>query len=297
MSRTYGLLSDIHANDVALQIALEQLDQQGVDEIICAGDIVGYGGSPNETISLLKKYKVQAVLGNHDFYFLSMIFQENLSDFFVLIPELLEAASKMKFREIASVMLRYQKTITSESSIEWLSKLPVSHLSTEDDIYTIHGAPPVLPDHEKFIEPKNYFYALNKYLFPWEQKDLSLSCHVQPSQTLIVGHSHMQFAHQSKSLYEPPTKTAHPCLMKYNLFPIRKTFEKDHPLLINPGSVGQSRDEIEAPGYATIKFIGKRKRIVTWQRFRYEIDEFIDKMKSKNAPPEIFDKKFWNMLA
>ena len=127
-------------------------------------------------------------------------------------------------------------------------------------------------------------------------QNLSLSCDYQPTETLVVGHTHMQFAHQSRTALEPPIKTAHPCLMKYELFPIRKTFDKSYPLLINPGSAGQSRDEIEAPGYATIKFQGKRKRVVTWHRFKYDFDEFLNKMKSKGAPPEIFNKDFWKVF-
>ena len=83
--------------------------------------------------------------------------------------------------------------------------------------------------------------------------------------------------------------------MKYELFPIRKTFEKSYPLLINPGSVGQSRDEVDAPGFATLKFQGSRKRIVTWFRFKYDYEEFEEKMKSKNVPPEILDREFWHI--
>lgn len=297
MSQTYGLLSDIHANDVALQVALEQLDQQGVDDIICAGDIMGYGGCPNETISLLKKKKIKAVLGNYDFYFLTMLLREKQNNQFVLLPELMELALKMKFREIGLQMLAYQQTIISKTNIQWLSKLPVSLTTTEKNIYCVHGAPPVLPDHVKFIQPKDYLYAINKYLFPWEQENLSLSCHVQPTNTMVIGHTHMQFAHQSRHIAEQPIKTAHPCLMKYGLFPIRKTFEKSYPLLINPGSIGQSRDEIEAPGYATIKFQGKNKRIVTWYRYMYDFNEFTTKMRSKNAPQEIFDREFWNLAS
>ncbi len=296
MSQTYGLLADIHANDVALRIALEQLDQNGIDEIICAGDIVGYGGCPNETISLLKKYKVQAVLGNHDFYFLTMLLLERKFTSFIFVPELLELATTMKFRDIGTLMLSYQKSIITESNVKWLSRLPISLITTERNICSVHGAPPILSDHKKHLKPANYFYALNKYLFPWEQQNLSLSCTSQPTETLVVGHTHMQFAHQSRSVVEQPIKTAHPCLMKYELFPIRKTFTRSYPLLINPGSIGQSRDEIEAPGYATIKFIGKQKRIVTWHRFKYDIEEFFNKMKRKNAPIEIFDKEFWNVL-
>lgn len=295
MSRTVGLISDVHSNNVALQIALEQLEQLGLDEILCAGDIVGYGGCPNETISLLKKKKVTCILGNHDFYILAVFHSEHRVVDYNFLPDLLELPAQMKFREIAMVMFDHTKKTMNKSSLHWLSKLPVSYASNENNIFAIHGAPPTKTNHRIIIQPEDYMYAINKYLFPWDQESLSLSCFVQPKETMVIGHSHMQFAHQSRNIHEPPFKAAHPCLMKYELFPIRKTFEKNYPLLINPGSTGQSRDEIEAPGYAIIKFQGSKKRIVTWYRFKYDFDEFVNKMKSKNAPPEAFDRSFWRI--
>ncbi len=296
MSKTYGLIADVHANDVSLKIALDQLENLGVDQIICAGDVVGYGGCPNETISLLQKYKVQCILGNHDFYFLALLIKEKLSDQYILVPDFIDQSLTMKFREIAKIMFEFQKVIISKESIAWLSTLPISLFSEDNKIFSIHGAPPANSKNSKFIDLADYPYALNKYLFPWDQNALSLSCYFQPADTMIVGHSHMQFAHQSKAPALPPEKTAHPCLMKYELFPIRKTFEKSYPILINPGSTGQSRDEIDAPGFATIKFQGSKKRIVTWYRFKYDYSEFEGKMKSKDAPPEIFDREFWHII-
>jgi predicted phosphodiesterase len=225
---------------------------------------------------------------------LTVLVEEKLFDQFIFLPEFLNQASDMKFREIASIMFEYQKKIISKSNVKWLSTLPVSLNTAENRLFSVHGAPPIDSRPGKFIETKDYVYALNKYLFPWDQKSLSLSCQVQPLETMVIGHTHMQFAHQSRSPLEPPIKSAHPCLMNYDLFPIRKTFTESYPLLINPGSIGQSRDEIEAPGYATVKFQGK-KRIVTWFRYKYDFEAFVNKMKSKNAPEEIFNKEFWHI--
>jgi len=59
-----GLIADIHSNAVALAAVLKNMGD--VDTIICAGDIVGYGPYPNETIELLKQYNVKCVMGDHD---------------------------------------------------------------------------------------------------------------------------------------------------------------------------------------------------------------------------------------
>jgi predicted phosphodiesterase len=59
------ILSDIHGNLEALQAVLEDIRSQGVDEIICLGDVVGYGPNPGECVDLAINFKL-TVLGNHD---------------------------------------------------------------------------------------------------------------------------------------------------------------------------------------------------------------------------------------
>ena len=59
-----GLISDVHANVIALQAVLEEL--KDVEVILCAGDIVGYNPFPNETVELLIKHRVKCVRGNYD---------------------------------------------------------------------------------------------------------------------------------------------------------------------------------------------------------------------------------------
>ena len=62
----YAIISDIHSNLEALTKALEIIDDKNVDEIICLGDVVGYGANPNECVDIVKKRCSTVVLGNHD---------------------------------------------------------------------------------------------------------------------------------------------------------------------------------------------------------------------------------------
>jgi len=62
----YGIFSDIHANLPALEAVLQSMDSRKVDRLICLGDIVGYGPSPNECVALVKKNSDVCLLGNHD---------------------------------------------------------------------------------------------------------------------------------------------------------------------------------------------------------------------------------------
>ncbi|HUH99830.1 MAG TPA: metallophosphoesterase family protein [Nitrososphaerales archaeon] len=65
-----SFVSDIHSNLEALQAVLADIDNKVEDEvetkIFCLGDIVGYGASPNEVITLLNDNRVTCISGNHD---------------------------------------------------------------------------------------------------------------------------------------------------------------------------------------------------------------------------------------
>lgn len=61
-----GLISDVHANVIALEAVLRALETRGVDAIYCLGDLVGYGPAPNETIDLIRSEGIECTLGASD---------------------------------------------------------------------------------------------------------------------------------------------------------------------------------------------------------------------------------------
>jgi putative phosphoesterase len=61
-----GLISDIHGDPVALELAWSHLTLMGADSIICVGDLVGYGPFPDRVVTFLQERQVPAVRGNHD---------------------------------------------------------------------------------------------------------------------------------------------------------------------------------------------------------------------------------------
>jgi len=60
-----AIISDIHSNLESLQAVLADIQSQSVDEVICLGDIVGYGPNPSQCIDTVMQCKV-CLLGNHD---------------------------------------------------------------------------------------------------------------------------------------------------------------------------------------------------------------------------------------
>ena len=66
-----GLISDIHATVKPLQEALAIFDREGVDRILCAGDIAGYGTELSQTMEVLRGAGVTSIVGNHDVWWLN----------------------------------------------------------------------------------------------------------------------------------------------------------------------------------------------------------------------------------
>lgn len=61
-----AIISDIHGNYVALEAVLSAIRQEGVDDIICLGDIATIGPEPQRVMRALAEMQMRCVLGNHD---------------------------------------------------------------------------------------------------------------------------------------------------------------------------------------------------------------------------------------
>jgi len=61
-----AIISDIHGNLDALKAVLEDIERLKIKEIICLGDVVGYGPEPRECLTLLKDRVKFTILGNHE---------------------------------------------------------------------------------------------------------------------------------------------------------------------------------------------------------------------------------------
>jgi diadenosine tetraphosphatase ApaH/serine/threonine PP2A family protein phosphatase len=61
-----AFISDLHSNREALDAAFQDLDGQGVDSVVCLGDIIGYGADPKHVVRLTMERCAVALQGNHD---------------------------------------------------------------------------------------------------------------------------------------------------------------------------------------------------------------------------------------
>lgn len=61
-----AIISDIHANLEALEVVLADIATRGIRDVVCLGDIVGYGPNPRECLELVAATARFSLLGNHE---------------------------------------------------------------------------------------------------------------------------------------------------------------------------------------------------------------------------------------
>jgi len=61
-----AVIADVHSNLQALEAVLADIKSSGTEQILCAGDIIGYGANPNECCDLVRGATRLAVFGNHE---------------------------------------------------------------------------------------------------------------------------------------------------------------------------------------------------------------------------------------
>lgn len=113
-----AVLSDIHSNAQALGAVLESIG--GVDQVWVLGDIVGYGGAPDEVVARLAAVGALAVQGNHDAAVLGRI-------------------STRTFNDLAREAVDWTARTVSPATRAWLGALPDRRV--EGDATLVHGSP------------------------------------------------------------------------------------------------------------------------------------------------------------
>ncbi len=198
-----AIISDIHGNLEALRAVLEDIRNQGITEIFCMGDIIGYGPNPCECLDLVMEKTQVCLLGNHD--------QGALFD-----PEGFNSgAERAIFWTRAQLENGTGDRDATDARWDFLGALPRVH--RDGDWLYVHGS------------PRN---PVNEYVFPediYNQKKMdklfgliTLGC--------FQGHTHVPGVFTESRNFLAPEET------KY-VYAVT-----DQKFMINVGSVGQPRD-------------------------------------------------------
>jgi predicted phosphodiesterase len=164
-----GIFSDTHSNLEALRAVLGRLDEERVDKLVCLGDSVGYGASPNETCDLIRSRCAFTILGNHD----------------------AAVAGRMDYSyyyDAARNALDLHAAILSTENLAWLKSLPYE--VREGHISYCHGSPLNIEEFE--------------YVFAPEQAARCIPEFDHLADVTFIGHSHLckAFALTRDDVYE-----------------------------------------------------------------------------------------------
>ncbi len=137
----YFLISDLHGNWEALEATIA--DAHGLyEQIICCGDLVGYGPDPNRVIGWARTHLETVIRGNHDRACCGL---EDLE----------------WFNPVAQAATRWTMGQLSEDNLEWLRSLPQGPVVL-DGFALAHGSP---LDEDEYIasldDAANVFEYLN----------------------------------------------------------------------------------------------------------------------------------------
>jgi diadenosine tetraphosphatase ApaH/serine/threonine PP2A family protein phosphatase len=149
-----AVISDIHGNLEALDAVLEDAKSANVRELICLGDIVGYGADPNGCMERVSAAAKACVLGNHDAAARDLSQAEN-------------------FNEIAREAIRWTQEQLTAENLERLNVLPFEFIQGEARY--VHASPD---------NPSAWHYILTEQ----EAWNAFEAC---PEPLCFVGHSHV----------------------------------------------------------------------------------------------------------
>jgi putative phosphoesterase len=131
VSKRAAVVTDIHGNVPALEAALHRIDELGVDDVYCGGDLVGYGPRPNEICRAIEERGIPTIYGNYDF---AIARDDDDCGCFYPTP---------KDREIGQGSVAWTLAHTDERSKRFMRDLPFD-LRFELDgkrVRLVHGSP------------------------------------------------------------------------------------------------------------------------------------------------------------
>jgi diadenosine tetraphosphatase ApaH/serine/threonine PP2A family protein phosphatase len=151
-----AILSDIHANYHALEAVLAAVDAEGVDEIWCLGDTVGYGPRPNRCCAVVADRASLVLAGNHDL-------------------AVTGALAVDEFNGDAAAAVRWTREVLEPDARAFLESLTPS--ATRPGVELFHGSP---------VDPV-WDYVLS-------EAAAYLSFRLTKAPLVLVGHSHVALA-------------------------------------------------------------------------------------------------------
>ena len=239
------LLSDVHGNLEALEACLAAAPPY--DRVVNLGDIVGYGGSPNEVIERSRSLGNLFVRGNHDKAAAGLM---DLND----------------FNPIAGLAALWTREQLTPENLQWLRGLPQGPIRIDGlpGAQFVHGSP---------IDEDEYVVTVRDALEPLLAFSVPLT---------FFGHTHLQGGFSGNAdmneSFRPPYKTVGQAESS------EWRLQNGMHYLINPGSVGQPRDSDWRAAFAVYD---SDAQVVSFYRTPYNLKAAQDRILAANLPQRL----------
>jgi predicted phosphodiesterase len=259
----YLILSDIHANWEGLEASLAAVDGR-YDQILCLGDIVGYGADPNPCVEWVRANCASVVRGNHDKVCCGLDPGEDFNNTAL-------RAARWTQEQLTAENLEYLRGLPQGPAIVAVAGPPVvpggippapSRRSPPPDspevpldFVLVHGSP--LDEDEYLVSGT----------------DAGMAFEHQPYGLTFFGHTHIQ----GGFIANPPAHDwwghgsgARIIRMKNGPGIVKNTLELEEgeKYLLNPGSTGQPRDGDSRAGLA---IYDAEARVLDYWRIPYDL--------------------------
>jgi predicted phosphodiesterase len=211
------VVSDIHANQAALEAVLDDAEQFNYEAVWCLGDLVGYGPEPEWCVTRVRLLRGQCLLtvlvGNHDW-------------------AVLEKMDVDEFNLEARRTILWTRHQLGPESLAWLSDLPKDPV-VEQEIFTLAHGSPRDSVWEYILDP---FTAKENF----ESREFS-------TPFCLVGHTHVPVMYVLAA-GDPTVRVRVPVSGQEIALPPPGKGR----VILNPGSVGQPRDGDPRAAYAML---------------------------------------------
>ena len=237
-----AIISDIHSNVEALTAVLADIDARNIKQIVCLGDVIGYGPEPRQCLDLVMQRSGTTLLGNHDY---AVLFEPNK---FNIGAESACYWTRQQLDDEKDPALRAKR-------LDFLGSQVVKH---------------VLDGKEWNLGEMVFVHAsprrpVNEYIFPDDVNSNPAriaSCFDRFNHVCFVGHTHVPGVFLDTPDFYSPDE-------------VSGVWEISGPrkVLFNIGSVGQPRDRDPRASYVVVE-----PGLIRFVRVEYDIESVVQKV-------------------
>jgi predicted phosphodiesterase len=261
-----AVLSDIHGNIEAFEKVLDDLKNRNIDDIWFLGDAINYCCDSDKVIERLRTTVdlENWIAGNHE--------------------ELFWGATELQFSQESMTMMEYTRELLNNSRegnflVQNETKIPKTSIKrVRDNIVVLAHHRPIFTPFNLDIYTTSYLFPLTTALVevlstpvpesmipPSKKRWFPFAKTTEETKIFLCGHTHIPCL----AYLDLGCKSVVNVQVNGNRFLYKKAKQTYPQILINPGSVGYSRDNCPRASYAIIDFLDN---FVEFFRVKYDFN-------------------------